>query len=140
MIAVKLTVADLYQRRACVEDVERQLRLDNPHDTEAEIEIRLRKYALAADMCRVSHAQTRAWNWTAAGRALNGAYLALGEAPPHRRQLRGRTRAPLRQASGPESLATPPSTRKVAVEYPIGHRCRHEGIPLLEAKFCTNCS
>ena len=82
MITVKLTVADLYQRRACVEDVERQLRLDNPHYTEAEIEIRLRKYALAADMCRVSHAQTRAWNWTAAGRALNGAYLALGEAPP----------------------------------------------------------
>jgi len=33
-------------------------------------------------MCRVSRAQTRAWNWTAAGRALNGAYLALGEEPP----------------------------------------------------------
>jgi hypothetical protein len=82
MITVKLTVADLYQRRASVEDVERQLRVDNPHYTEAEIEIRLRKYALAADMCRVSHAQTRAWNWTAAGRALNGAYLALGEEPP----------------------------------------------------------
>ena len=30
-------------------------------------------------------------------------------------------------------------TRKVAVEYPIGHRRRrHEGIPLLEAKFRTN--
>jgi len=82
MITVKLTVADLYQRRACVEDMERQLRLDNPHDTEVEIEMRLRKYALAADMCRVSHAQTRAWNWTAAGRALNGAYHALGEDPP----------------------------------------------------------
>ncbi len=50
MITVKLTVADLYQRRASVEDVERQLRVDNPHYTEAEIEIRLRKYALAADM------------------------------------------------------------------------------------------
>jgi 2-methylcitrate dehydratase len=32
-------------------------------------------------------------------------------------------------------------TRKVAVEYPIGHRRRrHEGIPLLEAKFRTNLS
>jgi len=31
------------------------------------------------------------------------------------------------------------ATRKVAVEYPIGHRRRrHEGIPLLEAKFHTN--
>jgi len=78
----KFTVADLYHRLASVEDVERQLRLDHPHYSEAEIEIRLRKYALAADMCRVSHAQTRAWNWTAAGRALNGAYLALGEDPP----------------------------------------------------------
>jgi 2-methylcitrate dehydratase len=30
-------------------------------------------------------------------------------------------------------------TRKVAVEYPLGHRRRrHEGIPLLEAKFRTN--
>ena len=30
-------------------------------------------------------------------------------------------------------------TRKVAVEYPIGHRRRrHEGIPLLEAKSRTN--
>jgi 2-methylcitrate dehydratase len=30
-------------------------------------------------------------------------------------------------------------TRKVAVEYPVGHRRRrHEGIPLLEAKFRTN--
>src|SRR6266568_391553 len=30
-------------------------------------------------------------------------------------------------------------TRKVAVEYPIGHRCRrHEGIPLLEEKFRRN--
>ena len=77
MITVKLTVADLYHRRASVEDVERQLRLDNPHYTEAEIEIRLRKYALAADMCRVSRAQLRAWNWTAAGRALNGAYLEV---------------------------------------------------------------
>ncbi len=82
MITVKLTVADLYQRRASVEDLERQLRVDNPHYTEVEIESRLRKYALAADMCRVSHAQTRAWNWTAAGRALNGAYRALGEDPP----------------------------------------------------------
>ena len=82
MITVKLTVADLYQRRASVEDAEWQLRVDNPHYTEAEIEIRLRKYALAADMCRVSHTQTRAWNWTAAGRALNGAYLALSEEPP----------------------------------------------------------
>src|SRR3979490_3143551 len=82
MITVKLTVADLYQRRASVEDMERQLRADNPHYTEVEIENRLRKYALAADMCRVSHAQTRAWNWTAAGRALNGAYLALGEDSP----------------------------------------------------------
>jgi 2-methylcitrate dehydratase len=26
----------------------------------------------------------------------------------------------------------------VAVEYPTGHRCRHEGIPLLEAKFRRN--
>jgi hypothetical protein len=82
MITVKVTVSDLYQRRATVEDAERQLRLDNPHYTDAEIEIRLRKYALAADMCRVSHAQTRAWNWTAAGRALNGAYRALGEDAP----------------------------------------------------------
>src|SRR6266853_2377785 len=46
---------------------------------------------------RVSRAQTRAWNRTAAGRVLNGAYLALGETP-RRRQLRGGTRAPLRQA------------------------------------------
>jgi len=31
------------------------------------------------------------------------------------------------------------ATRKVAVEYPLGHRRRrHEGIPLLEAKFRTN--
>jgi 2-methylcitrate dehydratase len=31
------------------------------------------------------------------------------------------------------------ATRKVAVEYPVGHRRRrHEGIPLLEAKFRTN--
>jgi len=31
------------------------------------------------------------------------------------------------------------ATRKLAVEYPIGHRRRrHEGIPLLEAKFRTN--
>src|SRR5258706_14890620 len=31
------------------------------------------------------------------------------------------------------------ATRKVAVEYPIGHRRRrHEGIPLLEAKFRRN--
>jgi len=30
-------------------------------------------------------------------------------------------------------------TRKVTVEYPLGHRRRrHEGIPLLEAKFRTN--
>ena len=28
--------------------------------------------------------------------------------------------------------------RKVAVEYPIGHRRRHDGIPLLEAKFRRN--
>jgi 2-methylcitrate dehydratase len=28
------------------------------------------------------------------------------------------------------------ATRKLAVEYPIGHR-RREGIPLLEAKFRT---
>jgi hypothetical protein len=82
MITVKITVADLYHRRVSVEDAERQLRLDNPHYTAAEIEIRLRKYALAADMCRVSRVQTRAWNWTAAGRALNGAYRALGEDPP----------------------------------------------------------
>src|SRR6266704_3061366 len=82
MVAIKPTVADLYHRQTTVEDIQRQLRLDNPHCSEAEIEMRLRKYALAADMCRVSHAQTRAWNWTAAGRALNGAYLALGEAPP----------------------------------------------------------
>ena len=26
----------------------------------------------------------------------------------------------------------------MAVEYPLGHRRRHEGIPLLEAKFRTN--
>jgi len=81
MIAIKATVADLYQRRVSVADMERQLRLDNPHCTEEEIEIRLRRYSLAADMCRVSRAQTRAWNWTAAGRALNGAYRALGEEP-----------------------------------------------------------
>jgi len=81
-IAIKPTVADLYHRQTSVEDIQRQLRLDNPHCTEQEIEIRLRGYALAADMCRVSHAQTRAWNWTAAGRALNGAYRALGEEPP----------------------------------------------------------
>ena len=66
MITVKLTVADLYHRRTSVEDVQRQLRLENPHYTEAEIKIRLRKYALAADTCRVSRAQTRAWTWTAA--------------------------------------------------------------------------
>src|SRR5882672_10022340 len=31
------------------------------------------------------------------------------------------------------------ATRKVAVEYPVGHRRRrHEGVPLLEAKFRTN--
>ena len=31
------------------------------------------------------------------------------------------------------------ATRKVAVEYPVGHRRRrHEGIPLLEAKFRNN--
>ncbi len=31
------------------------------------------------------------------------------------------------------------ATRKVAVEYPVGHRRRrHEGIPLLEAKFRKN--
>jgi 2-methylcitrate dehydratase PrpD len=31
------------------------------------------------------------------------------------------------------------ATRKVAVEYPLGHRRRrHEGIPLLEAKFRRN--
>ena len=82
MITVKIAVADLYHRRASVVDVERQLRLDNPHYSEAEIEVRMRRYALAADMCRVSHAQTRAWNWTAAGRALNGAYHALGEDSP----------------------------------------------------------
>jgi 2-methylcitrate dehydratase len=30
-------------------------------------------------------------------------------------------------------------TRKVAVEYPVGHRCRRaQGLPLLEAKFRTN--
>lgn len=81
MIAIKATVSDLYQRRVSVADMERQLRLDNPHCTEEEIEIRLRRYSLAADMCRVSRAQTRAWNWTAAGRALNGAYRALGEEP-----------------------------------------------------------
>ena len=82
MIAIKPTVADLYHRQTTVEDIQRQLRLDNPHCTEEEIEIRLRRYSLAADMCRVSRAQTRAWNWTAAGRALNGAYRALGEEPP----------------------------------------------------------
>ncbi len=82
MIAIKPTVADLYHCQTSVEDIQRQLRLDNPHFTEEEIEIRLRGYALAADMCRVSRAQTRAWNWTAAGRALNGAYRALAEEPP----------------------------------------------------------
>jgi len=82
MIATRPSVADLYQRQASVEDIQRQLRLDHPHCAEKEIEIRLRKYSLAADMCKVSHAQTRAWNWTAAGRALNGAYRALGEEPP----------------------------------------------------------
>jgi len=30
------------------------------------------------------------------------------------------------------------ATRNVAVEYPPGHRRRHEGIPLLEAKFARN--
>ena len=82
MIAIKPTVADLYHRLTSVEDMQRQLHLDNPHCTQAEIEIRLRRYSLAADMCKVSRAQTRAWNWTAAGRALNGAYRALGEEPP----------------------------------------------------------
>ena len=40
MIAIKPTVADLYHRQTSVEDIQRQLRLDNPHCTEAEIEIR----------------------------------------------------------------------------------------------------
>src|SRR5439155_15625480 len=84
MIAIKPTVADLYHRQTSVEDIQRQLRLDNPHCTEAEIEIRLRRYSLAVDMCKVSRAQTRAWYLTAAGCALNGAYRALGvESPIH---------------------------------------------------------
>ena len=40
MIATRPSVADLYQRQASVEDIQRQLRLDHPHCAEKEIEIR----------------------------------------------------------------------------------------------------
>ncbi|HYS85539.1 MAG TPA: hypothetical protein VEN78_11135 [Bradyrhizobium sp.] len=46
---------------------------------------------------------------------------------------------PLRPALRLRDVRDGTATRKVAVEYPIGHRRRRqEGIPLLEAKFRTN--
>ena len=44
-----------------------------------------------------------------------------------------------RQPTANHVRRTAQKTRKVAVEYPVGHRRRRaEGIPLLEAKFRTN--
>ena len=80
MITVKITVADLYHRLTSVEDIQRQLRLDNPHCSEKEIEIRLRGYSLAADMCKVSRAQTRAGVVRVADEEAAGLLCKLAEA------------------------------------------------------------